>query len=350
MATARSTIFVASIATPTYHGLMPFQREVLPMPRSTLVTLGVLGTLLSFFPQALDAQEPAGRTVTGHGMGEIKRQAELLRVQVEVVAKGKTLKEALTKLRERRQAAQKNLEQLGASAASIEFGEPQIVIERNDRQQQRMMMMMAMRNGGKKPPQKPKEAPPLSVSCSLKAELRLAAAGPEDFLLAAHALEERIKAADLGGLKEFKQASAQDEEMAEEQNAEMMGMNEEGPKRGEPIFLYVSKVSDEERDKARSEAFKKARDEARRLAAAAGIDLGPLYRLDGDVAASYADSEDNDVMTGPSGYMMRQYLYQYRGTYGPGNDKAIQEAIGLRPGKVTYRIGLSAAFELRRPK
>jgi uncharacterized protein YggE len=309
-----------------------------------------LVALLGPFGSACAQEMLFGRTVTGHGMFEIKRHPEVLRIQVDVLAKGKTLKEALAKLRERRQAAQKNLEQIGAVAGSIEFGEPQIAMERNDRQHERMVMMMAMRAQGKKPAQKPKEAPPISVFCTLKAEVRLSAAGAEELLLAAHGLEERVKAADLGGLKELKQASAQDEEMAEEANAEMMGMNDnEGPKRGEPIFLYVSKLSDEERTKARADAFKKAQREAAKLAEAAGIELGPLYRLDPDPSAGYPDSEDTEVVSGPSSYFVRQYLERARG-YAAGNDKQPEEAIGIRPGKVVYRVAISAAFELKKPK
>jgi hypothetical protein len=127
---------------------------------------------------------------------------------VEVQAKGKTLKEALAKLREKREAAQKSLEALGVVPGSIEFGEPTIVEEKDDRQRQvAMRMMRQMRNQGVKPPQKPKEATPILVSVSLKAEFRLKPSEPEEFLIVANALEQRMKAADLGGLKDLKQAS-----------------------------------------------------------------------------------------------------------------------------------------------
>ena len=39
----------------------------------------------------VSAQTPAAGTVTGHGAAEIRRQPEFLRVQVEVLAKGKDL-------------------------------------------------------------------------------------------------------------------------------------------------------------------------------------------------------------------------------------------------------------------
>src|SRR5262245_37183574 len=149
-------------------------------------------------------------TVTGHGSVELKRQPEFLRVQVDVLARGKDVTEALAKLRQRRQAAQKHLEQLGVAANAVEFGKPAIVTERNN-PQRHMMMMRQMQMMGKKPA-KPKEPPPIIVSCSLKADVRLTAPDPEELVIAAHTLEERIKLADLGGTKELKTASPQDEE------------------------------------------------------------------------------------------------------------------------------------------
>src|SRR5207248_11168869 len=121
-------------------------------------------------------------------------------------------------------------------------------------------------------PAKPKEPPPVIVSCPLKAELRLSAPDPEALVILSHTLEERIKLADLGGTKDLKAASAQDEEMEQEEAMAMMNYNDpDAPKRGEPIFVYVSKISEDEQLQARAEAFTKARREAGRLAKAAGV-------------------------------------------------------------------------------
>jgi hypothetical protein len=291
---------------------------------------------------------PAG-TVTGQGFIELKRQPEYLRVQVDVLAKGRDVTEALVKLRERRQAAHKQLEQLGVVPSSVEFGKPVIVIEKNDRQRQMFMMMRQNLGQGKKPAQKPKEPPPIIVSCSLRAELRLNGADPEEQLIQAHTLEERMKLADLGGTKELKQASAQDEEQEQEEAAQMMGYNDaDAPKPGEPIFWYVSKISEEEQAKARAEAFKRAEREAGRLARAAGVELGPLYHLEDNSATASAWDGSEIYMNNPYAYRVSQLLERARGA-GGSEEKHSGEAVGLQPGKVYFRIVLSASFELKKP-
>src|SRR5580704_356155 len=127
-------------------------------------------------------------------------------------------------------------------------------------------MWMMQNQGGKKPPAKPKEAPPVVVSCNLKAQIRLTAPNPEEMLILTHGLEERIKAADLGGTKALKQGSPQDEEIALEQ-MQAMGMNgDEQRVRGQPYLFYVSKVSAEDRTRAVREAFKRAERQASELA------------------------------------------------------------------------------------
>jgi len=294
----------------------------------------------------VSAQTPAAGTVTGHGAAEIRRQPEFLRVQVEVLAKGKDLKEALARLRARRQAAQKNLELLGMAASAMEFGEPAISTDKNERQRHMAVRMMRMRVQGKKPTDKPKEAPPIIVSSVLKAELPLRSTDPEELLLTAHALEEKMKAADLGGLKELKQASAQDEELAQEQAAEAMDMEDDTPKRGEPVFLYVSKVSDDEKAKALAQAFRKAKRDAAVLAQAAGAELAALHHLENDVSQNSGIDDDGPFET--YAYRMNRFLMGRVHTDASTAEQAA-EAIGLKPGKVVYRTIVSASFELKKP-
>jgi hypothetical protein len=56
-----------------------------------------------------------------------------------------------------------------------------------------------------------------------------------------------------------------------------------------------------------------------------------------------------DGVSGPSAFIMRQYIGRNMG-FSATNEKQTAEAIGLRPGKVTYRVALSAAWELKKPK
>src|SRR5205823_8939928 len=109
-------------------------------------SLQLLVVTIFCFPAGVKQAEAAGSgTVTGHGSVELKRQPDVLRVQVDVLARGKDVTEALGKLRQRRQTAQKHLEQLGVAANAIEFGKPAIVTERNN-QQRHMIMMRQMQD------------------------------------------------------------------------------------------------------------------------------------------------------------------------------------------------------------
>ena len=53
-------------------------------------------------------------TVSGSGTVVLKRKPDLLRMKVELIAQGKTMKEALANLKDRRDAAQAQLATLGA--------------------------------------------------------------------------------------------------------------------------------------------------------------------------------------------------------------------------------------------
>jgi uncharacterized protein YggE len=305
--------------------------------------------LVGFGPVPARAQGAPPGTITGHGITELKRQPESLRVQVDVLARGKDLKEALAKLRDRRAASRKSLEGLGAAASAIEFGEPAIVPENRDRNRHMGMIMRRMANPGNKPPQKPKEAPRIVVSCTLKANFQLRAADPEELLLVSHALEEGMKAADLGGTKDLKQASAQDEEAAQESAEEMMDFGHSNqPKQGEPVFLYVSKISDEDLEKALAQAFKKAKREAGQLAKAAGVELGVLYHLE-DNSSGVSDPEEGIVFDNPYSYRFMHQLVNRARAGSAEEDKPAVEAVGVKPGKVAYRVAVSASFALQKP-
>jgi hypothetical protein len=297
----------------------------------------------------LQGQFQVAGPITGQGQVDLKKQPQKLRVYVNVLAKGKTLREALDKLREQKQTARRYLELFGAPPDSVRFGEPQIETEKNDARHQQMRMMMAMRNQaagqGTKP--KTKEPPSIMVSCSLSTEIPLKPANAEELLLAAHALEERIKAADLGGTKGLKQASAQDEELAQEQAA-MFGdpSLDEGRKPGDPIFTYICKITDEERTKAMARAFAEAKSEAILLARAANVELGRL--------ASIVDTSSQEAF-GEEGVFMRSgraFIYDQRTgavqISEPDESRHEHEALGPQPTRVHLRITISVAFDVNK--
>src|SRR6185437_2025139 len=80
------------------------------------------------------AAEPSTATVVASGIADIKRQPDALRVQIELMARGKTLKDALGKLKSRRADVKAELLKLGAAEKSIRFEEPNSANEAAGRQ------------------------------------------------------------------------------------------------------------------------------------------------------------------------------------------------------------------------
>ena len=73
------------------------------------------------------AQQSSGRqAINGMGRVPLHREPTRLRMYVQVAAKGKNLKEALAKLKDRREAATLELERLKADEKSIVFSSPSL--------------------------------------------------------------------------------------------------------------------------------------------------------------------------------------------------------------------------------
>lgn len=303
----------------------------------------LLASLLSCSFLAAPALGQEAGQVSGSGSVEIKRPAEFLRMQVELTAKGKDLKEALTKFKERREAVAAQLAALGVAKSDVHFGETAVTSAMTDRQRQ-MEMMVMQRRGGRKPDPKNKQPDPVVVGATLKADLPVRGGSAEELLLTSHALQEKIKAADLGGLKDPEKLSAKEEELAEEMQEMGRMMQEAGQSRpGEPTFLYVCKIPAAERDKALKEAYKKAADQAARLAQAAGAELGPLASL-----SSHSQVDANDATSEMNPYYTRAVrAFMSRGAEGGGEDDP-DEAVGPTPGKVSLRVTVNAAFQIKK--
>ena len=305
------------------------------LSRMLLAVAGVL-TALGLAP----AQQPAG-AVSGQGVVEVKKSADTLRVQVEILVRGKDLKDALGKLRARKEALQKQLAELGAVRESIEFGEPALSASRTERMRQSERMMIERGLIGR--PDRPKQAIPVFVAAALKVDWPLKAASLEDLLLVSQTLQDKIKAADLGGLKN-PELSPAEEEIAEELRGRDFDRfdrfdrydRDEEPKRGEPRFVYLSKISATERDQALAEAFRRAKGEAGRLALAAGAELGPLQNLGNPAAGLGIDA--------------RMLELSYRGRDREPDSDLVdpnREAAGLQPTRVLFRVAVTASFALK---
>lgn len=289
------------------------------------------------------AQPPPRDTLSGVGSVTLKRRPTVLRMYVQLSAKGKTLEEALAKMKDRREAVLVQLGSLKADKGSISFSGPTLSNpQAAQRRQFEAMVMQRMTSRGRKLPKGLKIPKSLTVSTTLSAQWPLEADGPERLLLAAQSLQEKVKAADLAGTKDAEKLSLQEEELAEEMAQMMRSSGEEPVPVGQPYFVYVARVSDEDRDKAMAEAFRKAKAQAARLAQAAGVQLGPLVGLagQGGGSSSYLNERYGGYARGE--YLQRMLAKEYeRDPYGNQD-----EAVGYDPGALVFSFYVTAFFGL----
>jgi hypothetical protein len=220
---------------------------------------------------------------------------------------------------------------MGADEKSISIARPKLTGGKTDQQRRMEMMVRSRMEGGARKEDGPKKEPVI-LSAALTAEWAL----PDDFekvLTDSHAIQEKIKIADMGGQKDLeeKKTEEEEEEEAEEDMHYYGGMEE--PKPGDATFVYVSKVSTDEVQKAMTEAFRRCRESATQLAAACGMKLGALM----DVSSSTENTSTPDQFA-----PYRTYMQQQAGFTTPQPD----EAISPNPGDLAYTVTINGSFAL----
>jgi uncharacterized protein YggE len=277
---------------------------------------------------------PPARQVTGIGTSTISARPELLRVTLELKAEGKDAKEALAKLDAEKKAAQAKLDKLGVAGDRVKFADASLGDRAMNDQQRQMQMYLNMRNSGGRGG-KPAAATtrPVAVSTLLTAEVPLEAAGHEELLTTASDLQEKIKS---GFKKAAKAATPEEQEVLEEMQMQQE-MSTGQPQPGEPMFLFVHRLSEEEQSKAVSDAFKAAQASAARLAKAAGADLGEVRELTSTIAPGGDDADSSSAQY--------QYFAAMAGRTTPTDSAA--EATSPRAGMVSSRVTVTAVFGLK---
>jgi len=283
---------------------------------------------LAFCGGAL-AQAPSSAEVSASGLSSIGKRAQVLRVQVELGADGRTAKEAIAKLNAKKDSARKKLLDLGAVEKSLQFTE--LRIGGDTRQQMEDMLRARIPRPGRASATQPST---VSFSAILKAEWPLSGGTPDELLLAAVELQEKIRAADPSGSQAAVPTEG-DEEIREEM--EMLMRGNEGQARSPVTFLFVVRITPEERAKALAEAFEKARSSAAGLAKAAGRELGPVQRL-----------SSRSTIESP---MAEYESYRYGPAYNRWARQAAEvdpdEAAGPQPTSVTLELAVTASFSLK---
>ena len=183
-----------------------------------------------------------------------------------------------------------------------------------------------------------------TLSTVLTIDWPLPAQSPEDCLVAVESLREKVVAANLGGAKAAQERTPEEEEAAEE--AAMLGpdsFGEEAPKPGTPQFVFVAPITAEQKQKAMSEAFTKAKEQAEALAVAAGTKLGPLVGLNGSVNSQAASMAYDSF-----GYQAQQHLQRLMGAseYGELSGEEA-EVTALTPEALRFTAVVMASFALQ---
>jgi uncharacterized protein YggE len=281
------------------------------------------------------AMAEEGAAVAGTGSASVKRQPTKMRMSIVLFAKGKTLPEAIEKLKERRELAAAHLKKLQADSTTAKFGETALAVEGGG-QRAEMQRMMRMARGGRGVPKALDVPVSVSVTCTLTADWPLKYQTADELLVLSQQLQEKIKEADLCGVNEPKQLTPQEKELEEELAAsggdDFNQYGEPQAKPGEPSFMFVAAISQEERAAALAEAFAKAKQQAAQVAQAAGLKLGALIEVAGQSSADFPEGLDPYTM----------YQLRHRGQQGVEANE--DEATSPLPGPVTAVANVQAKF------
>jgi len=281
--------------------------------------------------------------VSGDGTVTITLQPEVMRLRIDLLGKGKDLKEALAKLKDRREAARKKVLELGATEKTIEIAPAGTSVGKADERRQLQMLVRARMSGRKSEKDAEAKPQPVTVSATLTADWPVKTQDSDEMLIFANELQDKIKAADLAGIKEAGPKTPEEAEEAEEAEMEEVDMygGEQGPKPGEPSFVFVARVPADQIDKAMAEAFEKAKAKAARLAKAAGATAGNLRFL------STHQQPDYERMSRQAyAYYGSYYQELIQQSYSPGGDVP-EEAVGVEPGPLKLRVSVSASFAIK---
>jgi uncharacterized protein YggE len=315
---------------------------------------------MALWPAAASAQlermmamQGAGHpAISAGGTSLVQRKPTQLRLYMQLTAKGKTLEEALMKLKERQETAAAQLETLKADKKTIVFGAASAANEQSSRRKQiQAMVIQQMRARGKKVPKGLLNPQSVTISCTLAATWPLTEQSHDKLLLLSQRLQDKIKAADLSGSKEAEKLSAEEEEFEEEasQMTSQFGAGEEGQQPNQPQFMFVAVLPKAERQKAMAEAFVKAKAEAAELAKAAGVELGPLVGLSGGCSSQSSFGENPYYSRYNSGFseVVRQMIAEQTGeSSGDKQEEKPDEAIGADPSALRFSCTVAAMFQM----
>jgi len=320
------------------------------------------------------AKQPGDTTLASEGTATLQPRPTALRMEVELRAYGSTVKLALERLGARRERAVETLEKLGVEKGRIVLGPPEVV----------QVAPLDFSPGGSRVAGRPRgffAVPPEGMTMATKArgravqgvrraETRLVAeprrpenrlfsasrkvtadwplAEPdlERLLVVAHQLREKIEAADVAGVGQAQDLSALERELLDRARQQQADPNLPAPLPMAaldgpigPSFLYVARITPQQRSKLQSEAFAVAKTRAASLAEVAGARLGRLY----DLTSQFEVAAPGDE------YEVSDYDYAYEPPAGRLASLAVsagEETSGRTVGSLRFSVLVTATFRL----
>jgi uncharacterized protein YggE len=290
--------------------------------------------------------DTSGNTITGRAVQTVKAQPSIVRVYLQISAKGKTLEAALENLKKRCETIRSQVAKLGGKAETVKF----TGLDKTDSSDRKQMLETLRRQMGSDRLPKGLATPQsVTVNATFSADWPLSGDTPEKLLLESDQLKKKLTDADLAGVKaDEAEQTPEEREAAEEMQAMMRERYSGGDaaqKPGTPTLVFVARLPDAKHDAALAEGFKKAQANAERMAKAAGVSLGPLVRVNG--------MSDNFV-----GNLMNRSRFEYGQSYNgypnqpwqPQIETEENEASSNTANEIEFHLGVEAVFSLNGKK
>lgn len=271
--------------------------------------------------------------VSGTGSAEIRKPADRLRAVIPLSGRGENVRKAAAALKDREDAAKIQLLTLGAKKDSIRLGELSIDNGVSDTHQRMLLQLrgaLPNRSGGEADDMKQM----IVVRRYLSAEWPLKGDGVE-LLARAEEVRRQVLGTEFNDAADEEELSEEEQELMEE--ARMFGeSDQEDPNK--PAVFFVASVSDDEQKKIAADAFRKAKEAADVLAAAAGRKLGRLLSV----------AESHDAEGDWNQYEMQRQFgeVQYRMMYEDAAARDEQRTIrSITPMSLTFDYAVTVGYE-----
>ncbi len=300
--------------------------------------------ILFALPGSAYSQATDGNVILTTGKASIEVPAERMLLVVDLIARNQDVREAVTSLQDRIEAAKAQVAALGANEDSVKIADPKIATAQSDAQQSLRAQVLEGFNLAGRDLETTALQPMVTVTARLTAEWDLSESDAIERLATVYQLQQQIKDAKLSGADENEELSEEELELLEE--AQMMANDffSDEQKPGEPTFLFYTAIRQEQREAALKQAFESAKAQGVQLANAAGVQLGELQSLQ-DATASTTLAEE--FAYGYSSGVTDYKAYQLASQLFSGETDS-PKAYGTELGSLTYSVQITVGFGIMR--